>query len=422
MNIEKIHAREILDSRGNPTVEAIITVDGKHFIAMVPSGASTGSHESLELRDKDNRYYGKGVLKAVSNINSIISKKIKGMDCTEQGKIDQTLITLDGTEHKSKLGANSILAVSMAACKAGAYAQKIPLYLHLKNLSKSNMISMPIPMLNIINGGKHAGMEHDIQEHMIMPINFRTFAEALRAGTEIYHSLRKLIEKKFGAQGILLGDEGGFAPRVKSMDERLDLIMEAIGETGYGDKIALALDCASTEFFSGGSYQLGNKKMDSAELVDFYKQAVSKYPIISIEDGMAEDDWHGWQILNKELGSKIQLVGDDLLVTNQKRIEKAITESACNALLLKVNQIGTITESIQAANTSLKNKWNVVVSHRSGETEDTFIADLVVGLNAGQSKFGAPARSERTAKYNRLLAIEEELGPDARYASFAKGF
>lgn len=413
--ITKIIAREVLDSRANPTVESFVYSDGLFASAIVPSGASTGAHEALELRDKDSRYGGKGVQTALSNIQKIIAPKLMGIDATKQHEIDSLLCSLDGTENKSKLGANAMLAVSMACCKLGAMHNKMPLYSHIQSISKTKTPCLPIPMLNIINGGKHAGMENDIQEHMIMPYGFDSFKEGLRAGTEVYHLLGKILKKKFGAQATLLGDEGGFAPKVTDMHERLGFIMQAIRESGYEGKMKLALDCASSEFYADGKYSLGNKKYSNTELTDFYKDLVSKYPIVSIEDGMAEDDWEGWQAMQKELGDEIQIVGDDLLVTNTKRINTAIEKKACNALLLKVNQIGTVSESIDSAHLSYKNNWNVVVSHRSGETEDTFIADLVVGLGSGQSKFGAPARSERTAKYNQLLRIEEELGSRAQY-------
>ena len=306
----------------------------------------------------------------------------------------------------------------MAVCKLGAMHSDMHLFEYIKKISNSKSVSLPILQLNIINGGKHAGMENDVQEHMIMPVKFKSFSEALRAGVEVYHELKSILKKKYGAQAILLGDEGGFAPKVNSIYDRLNLINEAIENAGYENRIFLALDCAASEFYSNSKYKIGNKVFNSGELVDFYKDMIKNYKIISIEDGMAEDDWQGWQQLTKELGSKIQLVGDDLLVTNADRIEKAIKEKSCNSLLLKVNQIGTVTEAIEAANLAFKNKWTGVVSHRSGETEDSFIADLVVGLNAGQSKFGAPARSERTAKYNRLLRIEEILGNKAKFAKF----
>ncbi len=419
--IKKIIAREVLDSRGNPTIEVDVFTEKCFASAVVPSGASTGTHEALELRDNDGkRYNGKGVLKAVENTNKIISKKIIGLSCENQAHIDKLMIDLDGTENKSKLGGNAILGVSMAVCKAASLEKNIPLFQYLNEISgiKSKKFILPIPQLNIMNGGTHAGMENDVQEQMIMPVKFNSFSEALRAGAEVYHDLGKKLKKKFGSQGILLGDEGGFVPKMSNVEERLDIITEAIEATGYKGKISLALDCASSEFFYSGHYKIGTKEYSCGELIGFYKDLVDKYGIISIEDGMAEDDWNGWKELNKELGKKIQIVGDDLLVTNTERISWAINEKACNSLLLKVNQIGTVTEAIEAANLAFKNKWNVVVSHRSGETEDSFIADLVVGLNAGQSKFGAPARSERTAKYNRLLRIEEELGNKAGFGKF----
>ena len=407
--IKKIEAREVLDSRGNPTVEACVITNHCKARAIVPSGASTGIHEALELRDKAKRYGGKGVQKAVNNIK-LISKKLKGKDPTNQENIDYTMIDFDNTENKSKLGANAILAVSLAVCKAGAFQEQIPLYQHIKNISGTNRISLPIPQLNIINSGEHAGVKNDIQEHMILPTGFKTFKESLRAGTEIYHTLKKILKKKYKAQATLLGDEGGFAPKISSLEKRLDLMLRAIKEAGYSNKVKLGLDCAASEFYNPtkDKYKIKSKSFSKEKLVDFYKTLVKKYPIITIEDGMSEDDWEGWALLNNEIGNKIQLVGDDLLVTNISRINKAIDKDACNSLLLKVNQIGTVSESIKAASQAKSHDWTVVVSHRSGETEDSFIADLVVGLSASQSKFGAPARSERTAKYNQLLRIEEE--------------
>tara|TARA_Y100000294_G_C8545317_1_gene332858 strand:+ start:281 stop:1540 length:1260 start_codon:yes stop_codon:yes gene_type:complete len=413
--VKSIKALEVLDSRGNPTVKVILKTSRYLVNAAVPSGASTGIHEAFELRDNGKRYNGKGVLKAVNNVKKI-ANKIKGVDCTNQNKIDQIMLDLDGTKNKSKLGANAILAVSIAVCKAGALQNNMGLFEYIKKISKTKTVSLPIPQLNIINGGKHIGIENDIQEHMIMPIKFKRFKEALRASVEIYHELRSILKRKYGAQATLTGDEGGFAPIVNNIDKRLELIDQAINDSGYKNKIFLALDCAASEFFYDNHYKIRNKKYSSGQLIDFYRDLVKKYKIISIEDGMAEDDWEGWHQLNKELGKKIQIVGDDLLVTNVNRIKRAIKEKSCNSLLLKVNQIGTVTESIEAAKLAFKNKWNVVVSHRSGGTIDSFIADLVVGLNSGQSKFGAPARSERTAKYNRLLEIEEALGSKAKFA------
>lgn len=417
--IKSVKAREVLDSRGNPTIAVNLQTKDCCVTSIVPSGASTGIHEALELRDNDKkRYNGKGVLKAVNNVNKIIAKKLIGKDCRNQREIDNILIELDGTENKSKLGANAILGVSMSVCRAGAMCSDISLFQYIQKISNSKKLLLPIPQMNVINSGKHAGVENDVQEHMIMPVGFKGFSYALGAGVETYHTLKNILKKKYGAKSILLGDEGGFAPSIENVEDRLELLMSAVKESGYSGKIKLALDCAASEFYDekSNSYKILNKKFNQGQLIDFYKKLVRKFPIVSIEDGFAQDDWHGWQQFNKELGSKVQIVGDDLLVTNMRRIKKAIDDDACNALLLKINQIGTITESLDAANLSFKNKWNVVVSHRSGETEDNFIADLAVGIGAGQSKFGAPARSERTAKYNRLMRIEEKLGNKAKFA------
>lgn len=411
-----VKARQVLDSRGNPTVEAEIKTKNGVFYSIVPSGASTGVHEALELRDGGKDYNGKGVLKAVGNANSIISKGISGKEFASQQELDNFLISLDGTENKSKLGANAILSVSIAFSRALAAEQHVPLYESLAKSAGNKSYCLPVPQLNVMNGGKHAGRENDIQEHMLIPARFKSFSESLKAGVETYHALKGLLKKRLGSQAILLGDEGGFAPKMDSLESRLELMLSAVEEAGYGGKVMLGLDCASSEFFSSGVYQLGSKKYSSGELADFYSEISSKFKVVSIEDGMAEDDWHGWADLNSKLGKKIQLVGDDLLVTNVERIKKAVSLKACNALLLKVNQIGTVSESIDASMLSEKNGWNVVVSHRSGESEDAFISDLVVGLGSGQSKFGGPARSERVAKYNRLLRIEEELGKKAVFA------
>ncbi len=413
--IKKIYGRQVLDSRGNPTVEAEITTDKGVFRAIVPSGASTGEHEALELRDKGSEYLGKGVLKAVANVNEKIAPKLIGMNVTGQKELDNAMIELDGTKNKETLGANAMLAVSMAAAKAGAVTEGIPLFEYLGKLSGRNGKALPAPQLNVMNGGRHAGLEEDIQEQMLFPIKAKTYSDALKMGIETYHALKKILKSKFGANATLVGDEGGFVPPVKSTQERLDLMLKAVEEAGYGGEIDFAIDSASSEFFENGKYRLYGKEYCSGELADFYKNLVETYPIVSLEDGMAEDDWAGWTELTAKIGSKVQIVGDDLLVTNTERIEKAIQEKSCNALLLKVNQIGTITESIDAALKSFENDWNVVVSHRSGETEDSLIADLVVGLGAGQSKFGAPARSERNAKYNQLLRIEEMLGSEAEF-------
>ncbi|VVB52547.1 Enolase [uncultured archaeon] len=417
--IKAVVAREVLDSRGNPTVEAELTTNAGVFRAIVPSGASTGTHEAVELRDGDkSRYGGKGVLNAVGNVNKVIAAKVVGMDVLDQRGLDNVLIGLDGTPNKGKLGANAILAVSMAATKAAAVSKGVPLYAHIARISQSKGVVLPVPQLNVINGGKHAGLENDIQENMFMPIGAKSFSEGLRAGAETYHVLKKILKAKYGAGAIGLGDEGGFAPPIKTPQERLDTLVKAIDEAGYTGVISLALDSASSEFYykDKGKYNVSGKEYSSAELVDFYADLVSTYPVVSIEDGMAEDDWEGWVLLNKKLGGKIQLTGDDLLVTNVERIKTAIQKKAANSVLIKVNQIGSVSESIDAVQMTQKQGWTATVSHRSGETEDAFIADFAVGVDAGQLKTGAPARSERLAKYNQLLRIEQELGGKAVYA------
>lgn len=414
--ILSVKALEVLDSRGNPTVEAHVSTEEGTFISTVPSGASTGVKEALELRDGGKRYAGKGVLKAVENVNKIIAPKLTGTNPTDQKEIDKLMLELDGTPTKSSLGANAILSVSMAVAQAGAKAKGIPLYLYLAELAGNESLALPVPQLNVMNGGKHAGREEDIQELMFAPLHFSSYSEALRASVESYHALKSLLKKKFGSQATLLGDEGGFVPPINSAQERLGIMTEAIEEAGYAGKIGFAVDSASSEFFENGEYRLYGKKYSSAELVDYYAEIIEAYPIYSWEDGMAENDWQGWKTMTSKLGTKLQIVGDDLLVTNTKHIQQAVNEKACNALLLKFNQIGSVTEGIDAANLSFKAGWGVVVSHRSGETEDSFIADAVVGLGAGQSKFGGPARSSRNAKYNRLLRIEAELGSSVVYA------
>ncbi len=415
--IKSIKAREVLDSRGNPTVECDVITKRGTFRAMVPSGASAGIHEALELRDGDKkRYLGKGVLKAVQNVNHLIAERITGMDCTAQLDIDKDMLDLDGTENKGKLGANAILAVSMAVCKAGAAEAGVPLYQYIGNLFGTRPITLPVPMCNVINGGKHAGQENSIQEHMIMPVGAQNFTEGIRMVSETYHALKSLLKKRLGAGATLIGDEGGFAPpEIKTVDERLELMAQAAKNAGYEKDIVFTLDPASSEFFKDGIYTVGTKKMNGSQMVGFYSDLVKKYPIVSIEDGLAEDDWDSWVEMTKKLGNKIQIVGDDLFVTNTKRIQKGIELKAANSVLIKVNQIGTVTETLDAIKLAFKNNWTAVVSHRSGETEDSFIADLVVGTNAGQIKTGAPARSDRNAKYNQLLRIEEELGPKAKY-------
>ena len=415
--ITKIKAREVLDSRGNPTVEVDIVTENGIFRAMTPSGASAGQHEALELRDNDkSRYFGKGTLKAVENVNKIIAPKIVGMDCHHQETIDKIMIKLDGTENKDKFGANAILPISMAITKAGAAAKNIPLYLYIGELFGVMPHKLPVPMCNVINGGKHAGQENSIQEHMLMPTGAKSFTEGIRMISESYHHLAKLLKQKFGAGGTLIGDEGGFAPaQITDVNERLDLMLKAVDNAGYDGMMKIAMDPASSEFFYDGTYKIGEKSYSGGEMVDFYADLCKRYPIISIEDGLAEDDWDSWVEMVKKLGTKIQIVGDDLFVTNTKRIQKGIELNAANSVLIKLNQIGSVTETLNAIKMAHDEGWTAVVSHRSGETEDSFIADLVVGTSAGQIKTGAPARSDRNAKYNQLMRIEEELGDKSEY-------
>jgi enolase len=413
--IQDVRAREVLDSRGNPTVEAEVRTGRGVSRAMVPSGASTGTHEALELRDKDNRYLGRGVRQAVNNVNKIIARKLVGWDCRKQRDIDELMIELDGTENKSKLGANAILSVSMAVARAAALEQGIPLYKWIAELSGNKEITLPVPSMNVINGGRHAGNKLDIQEYMILPTGAESLTEGIRYCAEIYQNLREIILEKYGKNAINVGDEGGFAPPLDKADEPLNLILKAVEESGYQNKVKLGIDAAASEFYKGGEYVFEGKTLSGKELGDFYSDLLESYPIVSCEDIFAEDDWDSWVEFTGEHGGKVQVIGDDLLVTNVKRIEKAVRLKACNALLLKINQIGTITESIKAARYSIENRWNVMVSHRSGETEDNFIADLVVGLGTGQIKSGAPCRSERNSKYNQLIRIEEELGDKAVY-------
>lgn len=417
--IEAVHGREVLDSRGNPTVEVdILTFDGAFGSAIVPSGASTGIHEAWEKRDGDSgRYGGKGVLQAVETINETIAEELVGWEATDQVGIDEMLIELDGTENKKNLGANAILGVSLAVSKAAAASVGLPLYRYLGGTSAR---TLPTPMMNIMNGGKHAAGATDLQEYMIMPVAADSFAEGLRWCAEIYHSLKKVLAAK--GYPTTVGDEGGFAPPVKSNAEPFELMLEAIEKAGYrpGEDIMFAMDPAASEIYEDGFYNMKveGRKLTGAEMVDFYVDLVDKYPIISIEDGHAEDDWDGWQIMMSKLGNRIQIVGDDLLVTNVKRIATAFELNAANSLLCKVNQIGTLTESMAAVELVQRHHWTAVVSHRSGETEDNTIADLVVGLNAGQIKTGAPTRSDRVAKYNQLLRIEDQLGSSALYAGW----
>ena len=415
--IIKIKAREVLDSRGNPTVEVDVKTDEGVFRAMTPSGASAGQHEALELRDKDeSRFLGKGTLKAVKNINNKIAPKLIGLDCIHQETIDNIILKLDGTENKEKFGANAILPVSMAVTKAGSGAKSLPLYQYIGELFGVIPHKLPVPMCNIINGGKHAGQENSIQEHMLMPTGAKSFSEGIRMVSETYHHLAKILKEKYGAGGVLIGDEGGFAPvKLTSVEDRLDIMLKAVDNAGYEGLMHIALDPASSEFFYNGTYKIGKKTFSGDEMIDFYVDLCKKYPIMSIEDGLAEDDWDSWVKLTKKIGTEVQIVGDDLFVTNTKRIQKGIKLNAANSVLIKLNQIGTVTETLNAIKMAHDNGWTAVVSHRSGETEDNFIADLAVGTSSGQIKTGAPARSDRNSKYNQLLRIEEELADDAEY-------
>jgi enolase len=419
--IKRLVAREILDSRGNPTVEVELFTDSFSVRAAVPSGASTGSHEAVELRDKGKRYQGQGVLKALENVEKRIAPTVVGLHTNQQKLIDTQMGILDGTSNKSSLGANATLAVSIAVCRAGAMSMGIPLCNYIQEISGTKRLRLPVPYFNVINGGKHAGNALDFQEFMIVPTGAKTFREALRMGAETYHVLKGIIKDKYGLSSVNVGDEGGFAPPVEDNEAPLKLLVKAIAEAGYEGQVKIAMDVASSEFFIDGKYLLGKKDLSESQrkkmiekqglsgrqLAAVYKRWISKYPIISIEDPFAEDDWESWSEFTKD--SPIQVVGDDLLVTNVERIKAAYEKKACNALLLKVNQIGTVTEAINAAKMAHINGWKVMVSHRSGETEDTFIADLAVGLATGQIKSGAPCRGERTAKYNQLLRIEEML-------------
>lgn len=421
MKIAKIHARQILDSRGNPTVEAdVVLEDGSMGRASVPSGASTGINEALELRDADpNLYNGRSVLKAVFNINSEISNILVGKNAIDQEKIDNWMIELDGTENKSNLGANAILAVSLAVAKSVAISHKLPLYKYFNQLSKThNKFTLPVPIMNIINGGKHGNWGTDIQEFMIIPAGAGSFSEALRAGSEVFHSLEKVLKQN--GYPTLVGDEGGFAPKLKQgNEEAFYLISEAVQKAGYklGEDIVFGIDAAASEFFVSGQYRLISEKksFSPGELITWYEKLIRKYPIMSIEDGLEQQDWDGWVELTKKLGGSIQLVGDDLLVTNVKFIDKAIQKKACNSILVKLNQIGTLTETIKAVETAEKAGFKSIISHRSGETEDTTIAHLAVGLGTGQIKTGSLSRTDRVAKYNELLRIEEALGDEAKY-------
>ena len=426
--IAKVHARQVIDSRGNPTVEADVILGGDVLgRAAVPSGASTGEHEALELRDADkSKYLGKGVLKAVGNVNGEIAKAVAGFDAADQRGLDHTMITLDGTPTKSRLGANAILAVSMAAARAAAAATKQPLYKYLSKYSSDRSANLlPVPMMNILNGGAHADSSVDFQEFMVMPVGAPNFSEALRWGVEIFHSLKSSLKKR--GYSTAVGDEGGFAPSCKSNEEAIQIVLEAIGAAGYkpGEQVSIALDPASSEFFDKASGKYVFKKSDksahsSDEMAAYWTSWTEKYPIVSIEDGMAEDDWAGWKTLTKSVGEKtskkkIQLVGDDLFVTNTERLSRGINDGIANAILIKLNQIGSVTETIDAIELARKAGYNSIISHRSGETEDTFIADLAVATAAGQIKTGSASRTDRIAKYNQLLRIEEQLGSAARF-------
>lgn len=415
--IEYVHGREILDSRGNPTVEVeVVLADGAYGRAAVPSGASTGAFEAVELRDGDeDRYLGKGVLKAVENVNEVIGPELVGYDARDQVAVDQAMIELDGTENKARLGANAILGVSLATAKAAAMSSGLELYQYIGGI---NAKVLPVPMMNILNGGEHADNNVDIQEFMIMPVGASSFAQALQMGTQVFHSLKSVLQQKGLATAV--GDEGGFAPNLSSNREALDVIMQAIEKAGLkpGDDIALALDVASTEMFSDGKYRFAGEGVirTTEEMIAFYDELISAYPIISIEDPLSEDEWEGWAEITRQLGSRVQLVGDDLFVTNTKRLSRGIAENVANSILVKVNQIGTLTETLDSVQMAARAGYTAVISHRSGETEDTTIADIAVALNAGQIKTGAPSRSDRVAKYNQLLRIEEELAESAQFA------
>jgi len=413
--ILKVTAREILDSRGNPTVECEITTKEGVSRASVPSGASTGTHEAYELRDGGKRFHGQGVLKAVEHINGPIARLLNGKDPRMQEDLDDALIALDGTKDKRQLGANALLTASLAVARAGALAKKQPLYHHIANLNKTKKLLLPVPALNIINGGKHAGTRLAFQEYMILPQGAKSFSESMQIGSEIYHALKAKLEISFGKSAINVGDEGGFAPPFDHVEEPLDYITQVIISLGYWNKVKLGIDCAASTFWKGRGYYVDGKEYSADEMIDFYKELTQKYPLVSVEDPFHEEDFmHSAEL--KVKAPHVQIVGDDLLVTQEKRIQEAINHKSCNCLLLKMNQVGTLTESLRSARLAMHNKWNVMVSNRSGETEDSFIADLAVGLGAGQIKAGAPCRGERLAKYNQLLRIEEALGKKVKFA------
>jgi enolase len=413
--IEDVRALELLDSRGNPTVGAVVTLSsGVQGAAIVPSGASTGVHEAVELRDGGSRYLGKGVLQAVAHVNDDIAPAVVGMDALDQAGLDAALVDLDGTPNKQRLGANAMLAVSLATARAAASVMELPLY---RYLGGNNARTLPVPLMNVLNGGKHADNNVDMQEFMLVPAGFDSFAEGLRAGVETFHHLKKVLSAR--GYNTNVGDEGGFAPNLKSNQEAIEVLLEAIEKAGYsaGEQVFIALDPASSEFYDDGVYHLAaeGKKLDADGMIDYWEEWLSKYPILSLEDGLAEDDWHGWASLTKRLGERVQLIGDDLFVTNVDFLQRGIDEHVANAILVKVNQIGTLTEAMDAIELAKGHGYRNVISHRSGETEDAFIADLAVGVNAGQIKTGSASRSDRLSKYNRLLSIEAELAGQARY-------
>lgn len=414
MKITKLSARQILDSRGNPTVEATCWIGKRAFVAGVPSGASTGTHEAIELRDGSKAYGGKSVSKAIKNVGRL-SKLVQGRDCKRQHHLDSLLILADKTENKSQIGANAMLGASLAICRAGA--GDLPLYKHIQALSKTKRICLPVPFMNVINGGQHAGNDLSIQEFMLAPVGARTFSQAVQMGSEIYHNLKVLLKKKYGPSAINVGDEGGFAPPLKKSSDALKILMNAIDTCGYSRKVKIALDVAASEFYHKGKYTYEGKKLTREKMIANLHRLCTEYPIISLEDPLEQEDFEGFAELTLRLNKKTQVVGDDLLVTNLQRIRMGLHYKSCSALLLKVNQIGTVSEAIAAAQLARMYDWNVMVSHRSGETTDDFIADLAVGLGTGQIKAGAPCRGERVAKYNRLLQIEEELGRRAKYGA-----
>jgi enolase len=416
-DIVAVTAREILDSRGNPTIEAdVVLAGGELGRAAVPSGASTGEHEALELRDGGARYLGKGVQNAIANVVDKIAPEVVGLDASDQAAVDAAMLALDGTPNKSKLGANAILAVSLATARAAAQAHGLPLY---RWLGGAGARTLPVPLMNIVNGGAHADNALDVQEFMVVPLGAPTFADGLRAGVEVFHHLAKLLKAQKKSTNV--GDEGGFAPELESNQAALDFVAEAIGKAGYkaGTDVAIALDVAASELFEKGKYSLDGKDLDSAGLVDVYARWVADYPIVSIEDGLDQDDWDGWKLLTERLGGKVQLVGDDLLVTQVKRLERALAARTANSILVKLNQVGSLSETLDAVSLAQRSGWTAVISHRSGETEDSFIADLAVATNAGQIKTGSASRGERMAKYNQLLRIAEELGESQRYGGAA---